>query len=543
MHSQPITFETRLPRQTPEADLSALSSYAELFSRACRVYLARTQRGESVSKPAFTREFGVTGRQFNAVKRSVEGMVDSKLSNLSNYLTQYDRKIEGLQARIRKSQGKAKRADLQGDSDQAHKWYRSLAGMHRRIQILAGKKADVQRQLSEKAPTICFGSRRLFRSQNELTRNGFESHSDWKIAWRESRARQFFVLGSSDEAGGCQGCTILANGDGTYKLRVLLPPALAEGRGDKYVWLDDLSFPYLGEKLEAALAANQVRAEMKKQFLAERKAGTTALSESTYLKDAGQPLSFRFIKDRKGWRVLVTTSWRVEPAKAEISEGVIGVDFNDGFVSVTELNGAGQKVWSEDWPYRTDIDSSSRQNKTQMQVLAKRLVDLANATGKPLAIESLNFRRKKAGLQKGQDKSHNRMLSALSYTAFRTALTMQCLKKQVALIPVNPAYTSVLGRLKYARETDFNTHQASAWVIARRGMGLRDKPPSRCTVRLNQRCRTFCPPEEGQKDESASLNKLMRAFSTWVREQLANDRRSALGADLSSSLLNEPIPF
>ena len=543
MHSQPITFETRLPRQTPEADLSALSCYAELFSRACRVYLARTQRGESVSKPEFTREFGVTGRQFNAVKRSVEGMGDSKLSNLPNYVNQYDSKIEGLQARIKKNRNKAVLAALEGKSAQAEKYFQSIAGMQRRTQILEGKKADAQRQLSEKKPRICFGSRRLFRSQNELTRNGFESHSDWKIAWRESRARQFFVLGSSDEAGGCQGCTILANGDGTYKLRVLLPPALAEGRGDKYVWLDDLSFPYLGEKLEAALAANQVRAEMKKQFLAEKKAGATTLTESAYLKDAGQALSFRFVKDRKGWRVLVTTNWQVEPAETETSKGVIGVDFNDGFVSITELNGAGQKVWSDDWSYRTDIDSTSRQNKTQMQGLAKRLVDLANATGKPLAIESLDFRRKKAGLQKGQDKGQNRMLSALSYAAFRMALTMQCLKQQVALVQVNPAYTSVLGRLKYARETDFNTHQAAAWVVARRGMGLRDKPPSRCTVRLNQRCRTFCPPEEGQKDESASLNKLMRAFSTWVREQLANDRRSALGADLSSSLLNEPIPF
>ena len=254
-------------------------------------------------------------------------------------------------------------------------------------------------------------------------------------------------------------------------------------------------------------------------------------------------MSFRFVKDRKGWRVLVTTNWQVEPATPDTTNGVIGVDFNDGFVSVTELNRAGQKVWSDDWPYRTDIDSTSRQNKTQMQALAKRLADLAKEVGKPVVIESLDFRRKKAGLQKGQDKSHNRMLSALSYTAFRTALTMQCLKQHVALVQVNPAYTSVIGRLKYARETNFNTHQAAAWVIARRGMGFRDKPPSRCTVRLNQRCRTFCPPEEGQKDEPASLNKLMKAFSAWVREQLANDRRSALGANLSSALLDDPLPF
>jgi hypothetical protein len=119
---------------------------------------------------------------------------------------------------------------------------------------------------------------------------------------------------------------------------------------------------------------------------------------------------------------------------------------------------------------------------------------------------------------------------------------MQCLKQFVALVQVNPAYTSVLGRLKYARETDFNTHQAAAWVIARRGMGFKDKPPSRCTVRLNQRCRTFRPPEEGRKDEPASLNTLMKVFSEWMREQLADDRRMAHRAILSSKLPDDPLP-
>jgi len=65
-------------------------------------------------------------------------------------------------------------------------------------------------------------------------------------------------------------------------------------------------------------------------------------------------------------------------------------------------------------PY-AKLNATSAQNKTAMQAMA---------------IESLDFIRKKAGLQKQQKGKavYHRMLSALSYRASRQTLTIQCLK-------------------------------------------------------------------------------------------------------------------
>ena len=43
---------------------------------------------------------------------------------------------------------------------------------------------------------------------------------------------------------------------------------------------------------------------------------------------------------------------------------------------------------------------------------------------------------------------------------------------------VNPAYTSIIGRVKFAKRYGFSVHHAAAWVIARRSLKFSEKPPS-----------------------------------------------------------------
>jgi hypothetical protein len=45
----------------------------------------------------------------------------------------------------------------------------------------------------------------------------------------------------------------------------------------------------------------------------------------------------------------------------------------------------------------------------------------------------------------------------------------------VELVEVNPAFTSILGELKYEKMYSLNRHDAAALVIARRGMGIRER--------------------------------------------------------------------
>ena len=96
---------------------------------------------------------------------------------------------------------------------------------------------------------------------------------------------------------------------------------------------------------------------------------------------------------------------------------------------------------------------------------------------------------------------------------------MRAFKEGVAIIEVNPAYTSLIGRLKYGRETKFDTHQAAAWAIARRGQGKRDSIPKTCAVRVVNVTQVFKSPVDGKKTSAGSFSRIYKAFSQWCKAE------------------------
>ena len=513
--TQMITLETRLPRNQGEDVVSALDDYAALFSQLSRTYYRQSQTG-GVSKNDFLRHYGLTGRQFNAIKVSVEGVVDSQLSNLPNYAAQYQAKAEGLARRIevKKTQATKSRSKARAD-----KLWSAARNMQGRVQTLMAKSAQMKARIDDKSTAICFGSRRLFNAQHHLLDNGFQSRTDWKAEWQKARSSQFFVLGSSDETGGNQGCTLIDQGDGLYTLRVRLPNQLADQHG-QYAYLTDIRFPYRSEVIKAAVLSNRDRKTRQAEYRSLKRDGETEQSEGEYLAGSGQALSYRFVRDAKGWRILVSTNMKRSLPSADTTNGVIGIDFNADHLAVAELNSAGHKASLDSLPL-ADCQATSRQNRTQMEALAIKVVQRAKAAGKPIVVEKLSFKGKRATLQKGESgqQQYHRMLSKLSHKLFRDALRMQGFRNDVAIIEVSPAYTSLIGRLKYGRETKFNTHQAAAWVIGRRGMGKSDRLPIRCSVRPATVTRTFTAPEDALKDEPRELKRLARSFSQWCRTE------------------------
>jgi len=536
---QPITLETRLSRDTAAPVREALAAYADRFSRAGRTYFARVSRGEKIAKSEFMTEFGLSGRQFNAVKVTIEGMIESQRSNLPNYALQCEAKADGLARRIETKKQLAGRAR----APRAANLWRAIHKMQNRFQSLRGQAEVLRQRIADDDIRICFGSRRRFNAQHHLDKNFYLSHEAWVSDWRAARASQFFVLGSKDEAGGCQGCSLIREDDETYSLRLRMPAELVEEHG-RYVWLTGVRFPYRPEVIEAARLSNLDRTQRKAEYRTAKQAGITTQSEGQYLADAGQALSYRFVRDDKGWRVLVTTNLVVEPAVADTTGGVIGADFNADHLAVAELDGAGAKV-ALDRIELADHQATSRQNKTQLQEAAKAVIDRAVAAGKPVVIEKLSFRGKKAGLQKQEASSagYHRMLSRLSHRVFAEALKMQALRRCVAVIEVNPAYTSLIGRLKYGRETGFDTHQAAAWVIGRRGMGKKDRLPVRCAVRPATRTRTFRAPEDARQDEPRALKRVTRAFSQWCTAEWGAWRRCQKNWQRPQGLAEPDFPF
>src|ERR1035441_4085671 len=90
------TYQARLAVE----DDAALRAYAPVFSRALRSLHASRHAGSVLSKPRFIRQFGLTSRQYNAVKFSLDGMESSivelrpgRIADLQERIKAADKKL------------------------------------------------------------------------------------------------------------------------------------------------------------------------------------------------------------------------------------------------------------------------------------------------------------------------------------------------------------------------------------------------------------------------------------------------------------------
>lgn len=148
------------------------------------------------------------------------------------------------------------------------------------------------------------------------------------------------------------------------------------------------------------------------------------------------------------------------------NHGVLGVDFNKGFISVSEIDSGG------------DLKSLTRYNylhkgkatkmKTSMLELVAKLVTQAVSVGKDIIIEdlvSLDLNKKQ---KKTTSKDYNRMINSLKFGLFKRCLLSKATKEGVTIYNVNPYNTSKIAQKSYTNRMKLNVHDAASYVIARR---------------------------------------------------------------------------
>ena len=105
------------------------------------------------------------------------------------------------------------------------------------------------------------------------------------------------------------------------------------------------------------------------------------------------------------------------------------------------------------------------------------MVEHARQAGKPVVIERLDFKRKKAQLE-GESRGYSRMLSSFSYGKIKAYFISRGYRQGVGY-QVNPAYSSVIGRVKFMERYGLTVHQAAALALARRLLGCSERIPRR----------------------------------------------------------------
>ena len=104
------------------------------------------------------------------------------------------------------------------------------------------------------------------------------------------------------------------------------------------------------------------------------------------------------------------------------------------------------------------------------------VVGYAGEVGKPLVVEKLDFRQKKAVLE-GESRKYSRMLTSFAYGKVKAYFISRGYREGVEIIEVNPAYSSVVGRVKFMERYGLTVHQAAALVLAPLAWLFRAHPP------------------------------------------------------------------
>jgi len=443
-----LTFQTRL--DIGDGEIQALNAYAALLSRVERCLFAAWMSGKNIAdlKSVYIVRFGITARQFNACRLQVEGKIAS-LRQLQGM------QIADLKSAIEKIEAEIERLKKKKGNGLKVFW------KQRRRHKLQQKLRKWQEEQENGIVHLCFGSKKLFRAQFHLEDAGYATFQDWLAAWQGARCSEFFLVGSKDETGGNQTCSASLQENGKLALRLRLPDALHEEFG-KYMVVSDVEFAYGHEAIVASL-----------EDCLERK-NRQEKGDSTYQKQ-GQAISYRFKRDEKGWRVFASTSLGEPEWQTTSHKGVIGVDINADHLAIAETDRFGNLVSSLNIPlelYGKDTD----QSLACIGEACAQVVSLALEKKKDLVIEELDFQKKRADLRDMGSARLARALSSFAYGKIMQHLKSRGWRCGVHVHQVNPAFTSVIGRVKFAERYGLSIHQAAALCIGRRFYGFSERP-------------------------------------------------------------------
>ena len=191
------------------------------------------------------------------------------------------------------------------------------------------------------------------------------------------------------------------------------------------------------------------------------------------LMNHNSPLSYKIIK--KNGRYYLNCTFEIQRTESSFitrsSNGVIGLDFNKGFVTLTETNKYGHMMDIDLIRYRFKQGNATQ---TDLEFIANKIKERALTTGKDVIIENLNFKDKKAKTIRKRGKKYNDMLHSLAYRKFTDIMERVCYRNYVWLRQINPEWTSWIAKQKYCSKMKLNIHTGASFIIARRGQGYTD---------------------------------------------------------------------
>jgi len=121
------------------------------------------------------------------------------------------------------------------------------------------------------------------------------------------------------------------------------------------------------------------------------------------------------------------------------------------------------------------IGLSKNQKEYQEWLIAHKVVEIAKEKGKAIAIE--NLKKVNKGFRGDGKAKLRKRLHHWNFKSLLSKIERTAKLNGIEVIKVNPAFTSVIGTLKYAPQFGIDKDIAGAYVIGRRALGFKEEIP------------------------------------------------------------------
>ncbi|WP_022854883.1 IS200/IS605 family accessory protein TnpB-related protein [Thermodesulfobacterium thermophilum] len=288
---------------------------------------------------------------------------------------------------------------------------------------------------------IIFGSRSLFRKLQKKHING-KVYEKLRMEWVEKRKGNLWSIGEEAKKGNLN--ARIVEKDGVVCLRINL------GNRD-YVYVP----------VSAGYKKGQDRAEILREL------SEAGILYSVELKLKNENIYVFFSFEENLPELLITKDY-----------GVIGVDLNvyPHNIAWAEVDEKGNLI-SYGNISMPELSAGSRSKKEYYRwYYAHQIVSTAKEKGKAIVVERLSIANKgKRGDFSG--RKSRRIRHEFSYRSMLDKIKILARRNGIQVIEVNPAFTSIIGSLKYAPQYMITKDEVAAFVIARRALGKRERIP------------------------------------------------------------------
>ncbi len=463
------TIQATLHNLSPPEAKVALNETARIYQSAHRTAYQRLKQGQErddIDRPLRV-QFRMDARFARDTILEAQATRDSLRELLPQYVADTQSKIHKVERRLkqyREGKRRPRRASLP----------QTTAGLERRLARLQAKRDQWQAHLDAgTVPPVIFGKAAMFHAR----RRGEISRAEWQAR----RRAQFWSRGESPR--GNQHACITANGAGFTISIATLP--MVNGRL-RYV-TGDLWVP-----------------EKHRDLL--RQSLTDAYSVRVMRQDEGD-----------GWDVYVTVREAVTGEKVHrVSDKAIvgGLDCNADRLALAVASPQGNLL-ARHTVGMHDLEDARADTATHIvsNALKEALSFLEEQGVSCLVVERLKFAQNH-DTHRRFNRRTGRFRSTMVELAVRKAL-----RRGLNVIEVNPAYSSVIGKHKYAEAYGMSDHEAAAFVLARRGQRRDERLPKRIVAQLPQlRERLIAAAAKANGDEARQLLKWADKLLDWKKQ-------------------------